>query len=51
MTEIEELDEDFDEENQEEYLEDGKRNPYYRRLSRKERRKIKRMRRFEKSSK
>ena len=51
VTEIEELDEDFDEENQEEYLEDGKRNPYYRRLSRKERRKIKRMRRFEKSSK
>ncbi len=51
VTEIEELDEDFDEEDQEEYLEDGKRNPYYRRLSRKERRKIKRMRRFEKSSK
>ena len=35
----------------EELTEEEKRNPYYRRLSRKERRKLKRMRRFNKSSK
>ena len=51
-TVVEETEEAEDEEiDDEELTEEEKRNPYYRRLSRKERRKLKRMRRFNKSSK